>query len=92
MLLANEKKGLQIGYTACIHVSLADMTVKDAGLRIRVSAPFRQAFKEACDAEGLIASEVIRAFMEDFTQRYQSGKQTSLFTNSYSQTIKAEKK
>ena len=68
------------------------MTAKDAGIRIRVNAEFRQAFKEACDAEGLIASDVIRAFMENFIQQYQSGQQTSLFADSYSQAIKVEKK
>ena len=46
------------------------MEKKDVGLRIRVDRRLREAFIEACKAEGRIASEVLREFMQWYVGRY----------------------
>lgn len=55
------------------------MTMKDAGLRIRVERELRDAFRGACAAENRDASEVLREFMRSFSEQRHAGKQASLF-------------
>lgn len=56
------------------------MSNKDAGLRIRVERELREAFVQACQAQGLGASEVLRDFMRLFTAQHARG-QAALFAN-----------
>lgn len=64
----------------CIHESNQPMTTqpKDAGLRIRVERELREAFVQACQAQGLVASEVLRDFMRGFAAKHAEG-QGALF-------------
>jgi len=52
---------------------------KDAGLRIRVERELREAFQGACLAEKRSASEVLREFMQAYSDRHQGGRQANLF-------------
>ena len=55
------------------------MSVKDAGLRIRVERVLREAFVSACLAENRTASDVLREFMGAYASKNPEGKQASLF-------------
>lgn len=55
------------------------MLAKDAGIRVRVERDLREAFAEACRAQGLAASEVLRDFMRAYAERHQSGLQRNPF-------------
>jgi antitoxin component of RelBE/YafQ-DinJ toxin-antitoxin module len=54
------------------------MTTKDSGMRIRIERELRDAFVQACQAQGLGASEVLRDFMRSFTAKH-STEQAMLF-------------
>jgi hypothetical protein len=56
------------------------MSNKDAGMRIRVEMELREAFVQACRAQSLAASDVLRDFMRAFTEKHQRG-QGSLFVD-----------
>lgn len=45
------------------------MSKKDVGLRIRINKELRQAFVEACQAQDMPASEVLREFMRHFAEQ-----------------------
>jgi hypothetical protein len=64
------------------------MSSKDVGIRIRVEKELREAFREACASENMLASDVLREFMRHFSFQHDSGKQASLFETSHS--IKAD--
>lgn len=51
---------------------------KDAGLRIRVEKDLREAFTQACRDQNLVAADVLRDFMREFTRQHVRG-QGSLF-------------
>ena len=55
------------------------MPAKDAGIRVRVDKKLRGAFAEACRAQGLFASDVLRDFMLGYAERHQNGLQGDLF-------------
>lgn len=55
------------------------MSSKDVGLRIRVEKELREAFQGACLAGNRGASEVLREFMQAFTDKYQGGLQADMF-------------
>ena len=55
------------------------MPAKDAGIRVRVEKKLRGAFAEACRAQGLFASDVLRDFMLGYAERHQNGLQGNLF-------------
>ncbi len=57
------------------------MSNKDSGLRIRVELELRDAFVEACQSQGLVASEVLRDFMRMFSAKHAEG-QAALFAPS----------
>ena len=64
----------------CIHcATLAVMSSKDVGIRIRVEKELREEFVEACRSEGRQASDVLREFMRSYSNQSHGGKQTSLF-------------
>lgn len=48
-------------YPLCYPVA---MSLKDSGMRIRVEKELREAFVQACRAQDLHASDVLRAFTE----------------------------
>lgn len=50
--------------------------IKSAGLRIRVEKDLRDAFTQACHDQNLVASDVLREYMRDFTRRHVSGQAT----------------
>ena len=54
------------------------MANKDAGMRIRIERELRDAFAEACQAQGLAAAEVLRDFMRSFAAKHRS-EQSVLF-------------
>ena len=54
------------------------MATKDAGMRIRVERPLRDAFVRACRARNRPAAEVLRDFMRAFTDQQLRG-QADLF-------------
>jgi antitoxin component of RelBE/YafQ-DinJ toxin-antitoxin module len=54
------------------------MSTKDSGLRIRVELELREAFAQACQAQGMVGSEVLRQFMRSFAAKH-SSEQASLF-------------
>lgn len=54
------------------------MSIKDSGMRIRVERELREAFVQACQAQGLVASEVLREFMQGFAAKHAGG-QAALF-------------
>lgn len=54
------------------------MSIKDSGMRIRVERELREAFVQACQAQGLVASEVLREFMQGFATKHAVG-QAALF-------------
>ena len=67
----------------CIHSFIrteraAIVSNKDAGMRIRIERELRDAFVEACQAQGLVAAEVLRDFMRTFTAKH-STEQAVLF-------------
>lgn len=49
------------------------VSVKDAGIRIRVEKNLRSAFAHACQAENKQASDVLRDFMKAYVARSQGG-------------------
>ncbi|CAG9272463.1 hypothetical protein BCEP4_700014 [Burkholderia cepacia] len=55
------------------------MPAKDVGIRIRVEKELREAFQAACIAENRLASDVIREFMQAFSERNSAGRQLILF-------------
>jgi len=54
------------------------MSTKDSGLRVRIERDLREAFVNACQAQGLGASEVLRDFMRSFAAKH-SSEQAMLF-------------
>ena len=54
------------------------MSNKDAGMRIRIERDLRDSFVEACQAQGLVAAEVLRDFIRGFTTKH-STEQAVLF-------------
>jgi hypothetical protein len=54
------------------------MPAKDSGMRIRVEKELREAFVQACRAQSMVASGVLRDFMRAFTEKQQRG-QADLF-------------
>ena len=55
----------------CIHwVHL--LTMKDAGLRIRVQRDLREKFLEVCRAQDKPAAQVLREFMRDYVTEHES--------------------
>ena len=54
------------------------MAIKDSGMRIRIEREWRDAFVQACGAQGLVASEVLRDFMRSFATKH-SSEQAMLF-------------
>lgn len=54
------------------------MIRKDSGIRIRVEKELRESFVQACRAQELHASDVLRDFMRTFTEKQQQG-QANLF-------------
>lgn len=57
------------------------MSLKNSGMHIRVEKELRAAFVQACRAQDLHASDVLRDFMRTFTERQLPG-QTNLFAAS----------
>lgn len=55
------------------------VSMKDAGIRIRVERNLRSAFAAACQAENKQASDVLRDFMQSYAARFQGG-QGDLFS------------
>lgn len=55
------------------------MSNKNVGLRIRVEKELRAAFQEACLAESRNASDVLREFMQVFTEQRKGVRQPDLF-------------
>lgn len=53
--------------------------IKDAGLRLRVEREIREAFVEACRAEGKTAAQVLREYMRDYIGRNWGAAQRELF-------------
>lgn len=49
-------------------------------MRIRVEMELREAFAQACRAQGRVASDVLREFMRTFAGKHQRG-QASLFVD-----------
>ena len=70
---------------------VAMMSAKDAGIRVRVEKDLRESFVEACRAQGLAASCVLRDFMHAFAERHQNGLQRNLFQTDQRQTAIAAK-
>ena len=58
------------------------MSTKDSGMRIRIERELREAFVQACQAQGLGASEVLRDFMRTFAAKH-SSEQAILFAQSH---------
>jgi antitoxin component of RelBE/YafQ-DinJ toxin-antitoxin module len=54
------------------------MSTKDSGMRVRIERDLREAFVNACQAQGLAASEVLRDFMRSFAAKH-SSEQAMLF-------------
>jgi antitoxin component of RelBE/YafQ-DinJ toxin-antitoxin module len=54
------------------------MSTKDSGMRVRIERDLREAFVNACQAQGLGASEVLRDFMRSFAAKH-SSEQAILF-------------
>ncbi len=66
----------------CIHRdSIARMSGKNVGIRIRVEEELRAAFQGACTAEQRQASDVLREFMRAFADQHGGGLQASLFVS-----------
>lgn len=57
------------------------MSLKDAGMRIRVEKELREAFVQACRTQDRHASDVLRDFMRVFTEKQLHG-QADLFVGS----------
>lgn len=57
------------------------MSTKDSGMRIRIERDERDAFVQACQAQGLVAAEVLRDFMRAFAAKH-STEQAVLFHGS----------
>jgi len=56
----------------------AQMT-KSSNYRIRVEPKLHRMFLDACKAQDKPAAQVIRKFMKDYVNRFQSIQQTDLF-------------
>ena len=65
----------------CIREPELPMNTKDAGMRIRIERDLRDAFVQACQSQGLAASEVLRDFMRSFAAKH-SAEQAQLFGQS----------
>lgn len=63
----------------CIQSKEPDLSTKDSGMRIRIERELRDAFVQACQSQGLIASEVLRDFMRGFAAKH-STEQAVLFS------------
>jgi hypothetical protein len=76
-----DSQNASYGYT-CVYpcANLRNMANKDAGMRVRVEIELREAFTQACRAQGSAASDVIRDFMRGFIEKHQRG-QKSLFVD-----------
>lgn len=73
------KKG-DLGYTNVYPSdTLSMMPAKDSGIRIRVEKDLRQAFVQACRRQGLVASSVLRDFMQRYADRNWNEFQGNLF-------------
>ncbi|MEO0383055.1 MAG: hypothetical protein AAF234_05820 [Pseudomonadota bacterium] len=48
------------------------MTIKDAGLRIRIDKNLRERFLEVCRAQDKPAAQVIREFMREYVQAHKA--------------------
>lgn len=55
------------------------MSLKNCGMRIRLEKELREAFVEACRAQNIGASDVLRDFMRVYTEKHYRG-QTDLFS------------
>ena len=49
------------------------MSLKDAGLRIRVERELRESFVQACRSQNRIAADVLREFMQACVERHEVG-------------------
>jgi hypothetical protein len=58
------------------------MSSKDVGIRIRVEKELREAFREACASENMLASDVLRQFMRNFAFKHDPGGQAKQFAGS----------
>ena len=76
----------------CIHGIIYVMSNKDVGLRIRVDKALRESFQGACLSENKRASEVLREFMQLFSDSHQGGMQAGLFTSSVAKPQRSTKK
>lgn len=61
------------------------MSLKNCGLRIRLEKELREAFVEACRAQNIGASDVLRDFMRAYTDKHYRG-QADLFSKSKEKT------
>jgi len=78
----NLRHPVLFGYTNVYPSDIVSlMSAKDAGMRVRVEKGLREAFVEACRAQGLFASDVLRDFMHGYAERHQNGLQGNLFLN-----------
>lgn len=59
------------------------MSSKNVGIRIRVEKDLREAFRDACVAENMFVSDVLRDFMRLFAAQHGQGKQASLFAEKF---------
>lgn len=59
--------------------SLRHMSLKNCGMRIRLEKELREAFVEACRAQNICASDVLRDFMRAYTDKHYHG-QADLFS------------
>ena len=66
------------------------LKTKDAGLRLRVEKTLRQAFVDACRADGRAAAEVLREFMRAYVAQNQAAAQPDLFATSRETAPRAE--
>ena len=55
------------------------MTVKDAGLRIRIERGLRDDFLEVCRMQDKPAAQVIREFIHDYIVEHKDSAQGTLF-------------
>lgn len=60
-------------------VSIMDLKMKDAGMRIRVEPELRDAFTKLCKEKDVPAAHVLRLFMREFVEKENSNRQPSLF-------------
>ena len=50
----------------------------ESGLRVRMDTELHRDFMEACRARDQTASQVLRAYMRNYVERYQESRQGSL--------------